>query len=205
MPSKLQNNWSISALLQVTQQLALNRFEYAARDVVRSAVHIQKITVYDGKDPGTGSRTVYKVRSKSWPQYYPYLTQKDSRGRARTYQRTYFHEYDVIISMDFLTLITPIKIRTGADKKWIFNPNPALIKSKTNKYGQYLSVGDYNAKMGINGDMFFAHSFNRKIEGCLYGRNYANKAPEKYPTCFLTKHEIVVIETLMESGTLKRN
>jgi hypothetical protein len=200
MPSKLQGKWNIIALLNTTQQIAFDRFEYAKRDIPVSAIQIQKVTVYDGKQPGTGNRTTFFIKSHSWPQYWPYFTKKDSRGRIRTYQRTTSHEYQVIIQLDYLTLSTPVRLRTGADKKWIFEVNPTLIKSKKNPYGQYLSIGDYNAKNGINGDMFFAHSWNRKIDDCLFGRNYAGWAPEKYSTCFLTKHEIACIEHLMEAG-----
>ena len=209
MPSPLVNNWSIQTVMQITAEAYQSRYENMTRDVVKSAVHIKKVTVYDGKDPGTGSRTRFDIISQSWPQYYPYFTQKDARGRTRTYQRTTKHQYLVTIQMDFLTLTTPIKFRTGSDKKWDFNPNPALIKSKTNKYGQYLSVGDYNAKVtGVNGDFFFQQSYVRKIENCLFGRNYTNGFPSKMNPrglVFATKHELMCFITLMESGTLKRN
>ncbi len=205
MPSPLKGKWTIGLLLNVTYQYQFNRFEYAARDIPLSRIQVQKILVYDGNNPGTGSRTIYRIRSRSWPQYYPYYTKFDSRGRARTYQRTTFHEYDVIIALDYLTISTPIRLRTGSDKKWEFNPPKQLIKSKENKYAPYLSVGDYNAKKNeCNGDFFFAHSYNRKMDDCLYGRNYAGWQPEKYKTCFLTKHEISCVERLLNNGVLKK-
>lgn len=208
MPSKLQGKWNIQNIIQITSEAYKSRFDYMARDVISSSVHIKRITVYDGKDPGVGSRTRFDITSQSWPQYYPYYTKKDSRGRERTYQRTTKHQYTVTIQMDYLTLTAPIKFRTGSDKKWEFNPNPALIKSKTNKYGIYLGIGDYNAQvLGVNGDFFFQQSYVRKMENCLFGRNHANSFPSKTNSkglVFATKHELKCFLTLMENGILKK-
>jgi hypothetical protein len=205
MPSKLKGKWNLSNLLDITSQVAFSRFEYAARDVKKSLIRIVKTLVYDGKNPGQGSRTVFTIQSTSFPQYWPYYTKYDKWGRVRTYQKKYSHQYQVIVKLDYLTLSTPVKLRTGSDKKWKFQVPEYMIKSKKNPYAPYLSVGDYNAQaLGVNGDFFFAHSYNRAVEGCLYGRNYADKAPEKYPTVFLGKHEIAVIEVLMNRGYLSK-
>lgn len=207
MPSKLKGYWTINKLLNVTYQTHTNRFEYAARDVTKSLIRIKKITVYDGKHPGD-SRTRFDIMSYSYPQYAPYFTKYDSKGRLRTYQRTYRHQYQVIIQLDTLTINNSVKIRTGSDRKYDFKPNPNLIKSKTNPYGKYLSIGDYNIEVnGINPDFFFTNSFIRHEEGCLFGRNYANGFPAKANPLglpFLCKHEIVVVETLMERGKLTK-
>jgi hypothetical protein len=205
MPSKLAGVWSIQNLLDVTAQAAQTRFEYMIRDVVKSAVRIQKVTTYDGKNPGEGI-TKYVCQSSSYPQYYPYLTKKDSRGRARTYQRTHRHTYDVIIQVNTLSLSQAgVKIRTGANKRYNFYPDKNLIKSKKNPNGKYLSVGDYNIVVnGINPDHFFTQEYLRHADKCLYGKNYTNGPPDttrnKFQVPFLMKHELRVLITLMEAG-----
>jgi hypothetical protein len=200
VPEKIWTKWNINLLFQSTAQVAQSRFEYAQRDCPPSVIQIQKITVYDGKSPGE-SRTTFKIVSRSWPQYFPYYTKYDNRGRSRTYQRTTFHEYLVTISLDALSLATPVKLRTGSDKKWIFDPNPALIRTKNNPLAPYLSVGDFNAKTyGINADHFFTQSYNRYVSGCLFGRNYAKYAPKNYKIPFLMKHEINCLLQMMNRG-----
>lgn len=205
MPTKMVGAWSLSTLLQMTEQVAKSRFTYADRDVIKSAVQIKKITTYEGKNPLEG-KVKFEITSSSYPQYYPYYTKFDSRGRSRSYQRKYKHQYKVIIQADALTMTSPVRIRTGSDKSYEFHPNPNLIKSKKNPYGKYLSIGDYNImEKGVNPDFFFTNSYIRWVEKCLYGRNYANGFPkERNPlgVPFLNKHEIVVVETLLSAGVL---
>jgi hypothetical protein len=207
MPTKLKGYWNITNLFNITKESHPNRFDYAKRDVIKSAIRIVKVKVYDGKQPGL-ARTKFEIFSSSFPQYEPYYTVYDSRGRIRAYQRTYKHQYKVTIQMDELTVRNPIKLRTGQDFKYNFNPNPSSIKSKSNPNGRYLSVADYNIEVnGINPDFFFTNSWVRHEEDCLVGKNYANGAPLKsnpFLLPFLTKHEIVVLETLLNYGIFLR-
>jgi hypothetical protein len=199
MATRFKNKWSISALLQITAQTHQNRWEYKLRDCVPSRTIIEKVTVYS-LDNAYESHVVYRVRSLSYPQYYPYVVQKDSRGRLHTYQRKHFHQYDVVISMPVLSIYAPVKLRTGNEKKWVTHVNSSLIKSKTNPYGTYLSVGDFNAKNGVNGDFYWRLSKLYQNEGILFGKTYAPLSEEPVP--FLDKHMINCIETIMHAGAL---
>lgn len=175
-----------------------NRYKYAERDFVK-LVTIREVKVYDGKTPGK-ARTKFVIESSSWPQYYPYFTKKDSRGRTRTYQRTYRHQYDVTIQLDRLSINVPFKGRTGADRVWRFN-SKTIKNSNTQKLEE-----SENIKLGINGDFFFRCSFVWKDEGILFGRNYANGPPVKVNPkniVFADKHFLNAVTTLMRMGVLK--
>jgi hypothetical protein len=204
MSSKLKSKWDINSLLQITAQAAPNRYVYMQRDVIKSAIKIKKVTVYSGKNPGQG-RTTFYVESSSFPNYYPYYTVFDKRGRRRAYQRTFRHTYDCVLQLDWLSIKTPVKIRIGSEKNWISNISPSLIKSKKNPNGQYLSIGDYNiSERGINPDMLFTTEWYRFQDQCLYGKNRTTYAPSlkqnPYSVVFLTKHELWMCETLLETG-----
>ena len=200
MPKSIQNkeHLTLRKLLQNTYVHVQNRFEYRKRDVVKQ-IKVQKITQY----PVTGgTRTSFKIISSSYPQYYPYYTKKDSRGRKRRFQRTYRHEYEVVIQLDELSVDTDkFKIRTGRDAKWDFS-----VKGKSKKDGKGRIIEGSNIQRGINGDHFFRLSWLRWNSGILFGKNYANGPPtktNKFGIHFLTKHEINVIEVLMNKGILK--
>jgi hypothetical protein len=73
----------------------------------------------------------------------------------------------------------------------------------------YENVGDYNAReLGINADFIFRQAYARWKHGHLYGRNYYGNvpAPVRNPNdiIFLTKHELRLIETLMNRGIIKK-
>lgn len=208
MATSLKGKWSIKTLMQITNEVASSRFFTKERDVIRSAIQIKKFKVFDGKNPKK-AKIHFQIYSASFPQYYPYYTKYDSRGRERSYQRTYRHEYLVQISLERLSINTPIKIITGSDKKYVFNVSKNLIRSKQNPHGRYLSVGDYNIEVwGINPDHFFTQSWIRKQEDCLFGRNFANGPPIKAnPSMvpFCGKHELLCLETLINSGFLKND
>ena len=207
MPSKLEGNWTIKQLMDVTYRYFRNRFRFMKRDVINSSIKIRKIEVYDGKVPGK-ARTKFIVETSSYPQYKPYFTGKDKRGRTIRYQRTYRHHYDTILQMDRLSLNVPVKYRCGANKRWIDRVSRNLMKSKKNPRGKYLSVGDFNIKTkGINPDFYFRVEYIAYLEGCLFGRPYAVGMPDtktnKWGVPFLSKHAIWVVKTLMEKGILK--
>jgi hypothetical protein len=205
MPRSIRNpkGWTIRKLVQNTHHHMPSRFDYRDRDVLKSII-IKEVHVYDGKNPGE-DRTTFKIESRSYPQYYPYYTKKDKRGRERSKQRTYRHEYEVIIQVDSLSIDDDrIKLRTGADAKWDFSTRGST--KKVGKGRNQRIVEGSNIKRGLNGDHFFRLSYIRKQDGILYGRNYAGWFPKKtnpQGIQFLTKHELRVIEILMNRGFLK--
>ena len=201
MPRSIRNTEGLTLrkLIQNTWHHMNNRYDYKERDVLRS-VRIKTVHVYDGKNPGE-ARTKYIVESRSYPQYYPYYTQKDSRGRPRQYQRSTRHEYDVTLQLDMLSIDTDrFKIRTGSDAPWDFSKKARARRER----GRV--VESLNVKKGINGDHFFRLSAIRHEAGILYGRNFAKGLPvqtNRNMIQFLTKHELRVLETLIDRGVLK--
>ncbi len=201
MPSPIANNWTIRKLIQNTYNFFRNRFEYMNRDVLKS-IRIKKINVYDGRDPGE-ARTTFIVESSSFPQYHPYYTKRDARGRERRYQRKYKHQFQVTIQLDRLSIDAPVKLRTGAARKWDFSPQARGYKNRNGEI-----VESKNVANGINGDFFFRLEALYHEEGILYGRNFTNGParitnPMKVP--FLDKHALRVVQTLLERGFLKKD
>ncbi len=204
MPRSIRNpdGWTIKKLVQNTWTHMQNRFEYRERDVLKSII-VKEVNVYDGKNPGE-ARTTFKIESRSYPQYYPYYTRLDKRNRPRSKQRSYRHEYEIILQMDSLSINDDrIKLRTGADAKWDFSE-----RGKSKKVGRGRNqriIEGSNIKRGLNGDHFFRLSWIRRESGILYGRNYAGWFPKQTNPKgiqFLTKHELRVLEVLMNRGIL---
>ena len=202
MPDSIQNasGWTLRRLLQNTYFHFPNRFEYARRDVLKS-IRIKTVRVYGNLEPGQ-ARTKYIIESSSYPQYAPYYTQYDSRGRPRSRQRSYKHYYDVTIQLDELSLDSDrVKLRTGADKKWRFGSDNRARKDSRGRV-----IEGTNQKLGINGDFFFRLSWVYREEGILFGRNWANGAPTKTNpnrVVFLDKHLINAVEQLVNRGILQ--
>ena len=205
MPRSIRNpeGWTLRKLLQNTYHHMGNRFDYMERDVLRSIV-IQEVSVYDGREPGE-KRTKFIIKSSSYPQYRPYYSGKDVRGRTIRYQRTYKHEYEVTIQMDSLSIDDDrIHLRTGADAKWDFSPRGKGKWVGTGRARRFQE--GTNIKRGVNGDFFFRISWVRKQAGLLYGKNYAGwfpKVTNPKVIQFLTKHELRVIQSLMDRVVLK--
>ena len=201
MPSPIANNWSLRKLIQATYHFFPNRFDNKERDVLHS-IRIQKISVYDGKEPGE-ARTKFVVQSSSFPQYYPYFTRHDSRGRLRTCQRTYRHQYDVTIQLERLSIDTPVKLRTGADRRWDFTPQARAHKDRAGRI-----IESKNVKNGINGDFFFRLEWIYAHEGILFGHDWTNGPPHETNPMgvpFLDKHCLNVVERLMNMGYLSKD
>ena len=204
MPSPLRGNYTLRMLINNTyaHQETRNRFEYKQRDMVH-AIRIERINVYDGKQPGE-ARTKFIIRSQSTPQYWPYYTKTDSRGRPRKKQLKYRHLYDVTIQVDKLSLDVPCKIRVGSSRRWDFSPDG---KAKKIKQGRNIKIIEgSNVRNGRNGDFFFMLEWLYHQENILFGRNWANGPPiQRNPKgiLFLPKHALAVIEYLMNSGYLK--
>ena len=205
MPYSIRNSQGITLryLLQNTFTNMHSRYDYMERDVLRRFI-VRKVSVYDGKNPGE-ARTRYDITSFSYPQYYPYYTKKDVRGRPRSFQRTYKHEYDIVLQMERLSLdCDAIKLRTGADAKWDF--------SKAGK-GYWMGKGrnkrwveGSNVKRGINADFFFRLSALYAQAGILFGRNFADGLPKKtnpYGILFLDKHMLNAVRILVNRGIIQ--
>lgn len=205
MPYSIKNDfgWTLRKLIQNTYFHMKNRFEYKKRDVLKS-VSVRTINVYDGLNPGQ-ARTKFIIRSSSYPQYYPYYTKKDNRGRPRKYQRTYKHFYDVTIQMDKLSLdTTGIKLRTGSDAKWDFSQSAKGFWTGQGRNKRY--VENKNVQRGINGDFFFRLEKLYSLNGILFGRDWTNGLPKKTNPkniVFLDKHMLNTIEYLVNRGVIQ--
>ena len=162
----------------------------------------------------------------SWPQYYPYYTRLDSRGRPRRYQRKISHHYDINLEMDRLSINTYYwSGRLGSGKVWNTHPSQSKIKTlypqnrarwspkrkaAHKKKAKYLDIGDFNSQEnGINADWIFRCSFAWWLHGHLFGRNYHGNRPASIRNpqsiMFLPKHMINLIEMLLQRGVLKDN
>jgi hypothetical protein len=203
MPSPLSNpgGWTLRRLLSNTyaHQETKTRYDYRTRDMVK-VIRIEKTDVYDGKNPGQ-ARTKYTIRTQSTPQYYPYYTKRDSRGRCRKRQIKYRHYYQVIIQLDKLSIDVPFKGRVGALGRWDFAPagRSRRIKGKV--------IEGTNIQKGLNGDFFFRCSYVWKKNEILFGRDWTNGQPPVHVNpkqiVFAPKHMIACIEYLMNTGKLK--
>lgn len=205
MPRSIRNpeGYTIRKLVQNTYTHKRSRIENMERDVLKSIV-IQEVSVYNGKEPGK-DRTKYIITSYSYPQYKPYYTGKDVRGRKIKYQRTYKHEYDVTIQLQTLSIDDDrIKLRTGADAKWDFTSKGKGHWVGTGRNRKFIEGS--NIKRKLNGDFFFRLSWLYSDKGILFGRNFANGPPLKTNPkmiVFLDKHMLHTIQVLMDRGILK--
>jgi hypothetical protein len=204
MPSPIRNNWTLRKLLLSTyqHQETKTRYDYKIRDMVK-VIRIEKTDVYDGKKPGQ-ARTKFIIRTQSTPQYWPYYTKKDSRGRPRKKQIKYRHQYQVVIQLDKLSIDVPVKIRVGSQGRWDFSPagKPHKIKQGRN----IKIIEGSNVIHGKNGDFFFRCEWVYHKEGILFGRNWTNGPPvhtNPKQIVFLPKHALAVTEFLMNTGKLK--
>jgi hypothetical protein len=206
MPSPLSNpgGWTLRRLLTNTyaHQETRTRYKYKLQDMVK-VIRIEKTDVYDGKNPGQ-ARTTYMIRTQSTPQYYPYYTKLDSRGRLRKRQMKYRHEYATTIQLDRLELDTPPKIRVGSSAKWDFSPRGKTRKIKQGRIIKIIEGSNYIR--GINADFWFRCMWLYHEAGILFGRNYTNGPPVKANPngiLFLPKHALCICEFLMNRGILK--
>lgn len=192
------NGYSLRKLLVNTFAHAevSNRFEYKERDVLKG-IRIEK---RDVRDQGSAARrwTVYRIRSFSYPQYPPYISKKKVEAGRR--QRRYKHQYEVTISLPRLSIDAPVKLRTGADRKWDFS---SAGKSRKLPNG-YIKEGS-NVINGVNGDFFFRLEYLYAKHNILFGHNWTNGPPNQVNPrgiVFLDKHMLRVVEQLMARGIL---
>lgn len=208
MPAPILNKWTIRKLLTNTYVHKRNRFENKERDVLKT-VRVRKISEYDLST--RRKRTKYILETNSFPNYSPYYTKKDLRGRPRKYQRTYRHRYSVVIQLDRLSINVPVKLRTGSDRAWDFSE-----RGRSKKLANGRIREGSNVLNGRNGDFFFRLEYLYAQEGILYGRNWTNGPPVKANKplvrgasgssrgiIFLDKHALRAIEILMNQGILK--
>jgi len=179
------------------------RFNYKQRDMVR-AIRIEKVSVYDGKNPGE-ARTKFIIKSQSTPQYFPYYQKLDSRGRPHKRQLKYKHQYDVTIQLEDLSINAPFLGRTGSSARWDFSANG---KPRKIKQGRNIKIIEgTNVVRGINADWFFRCQNLWAREGILFGRDWTNGQlplrPNPRLIIFADKHFLSVCEFLMNSGHLK--
>jgi hypothetical protein len=176
-----------------------SRLDTKRRDIVGRIV-VQRVLTYDGRNPGE-ARTTYRVLSFSYPNYSPYL-RKDSRGRFRRTQRTYKHQYQVVIQLDRLSIDVPFRGRVGAEKKFDFSKKgrPRVVNGRVKEGTNY--------ERGINADFFLRCEWVWKEQEILFGRCYANGPPRvtnPLNIVFAPKHMLNVIEQLMKMGILRQH
>jgi hypothetical protein len=199
MPSPI-GGLTVRNLIYFTYSYFRSVIDNADRDFIQ-LIQIKEVTVYDGKAPGK-ARTKFIIQSRSTPQYYPYYRPKDSRGRAHATQRTIRHNYDVTISMDKLTVDSPIKFRTGADCAMLFGKG---VRAQFDKKGKMLR-DDLNILRGRMPDFFFRFEYVLWKTGNLYGRNWTNGPPSQVNPRHIPafdKHAMRIIKILIQRGILK--
>lgn len=206
MPSPISNKKGLTIRRVLNETYAhrktRTRFKYKIRDAVQGIL-IQKVSTYDGKAIGT-SRTKFIIKTQSTPQYYPYYTKFDARGRPRKRQVKHKHYYEVTIQLDTLSLDAPFKMRVGGLARWDFSPAGKDKRVKKNR--TFVIVPGTNTKRGLNGDFFFRCEWVYYKAGILFGRNWTNRAPVKANPrriVFFPKHALAAIELLMNRGYLK--
>jgi hypothetical protein len=167
-------------------------------------IRIEEVKVYDGKQPGE-ARTKFIIRTQSTPQYWPYYTKLDARGRPRKRQMKFRHNYAVTIQLDSLSMDVPFKARTGGLGRWDFSPKGKDRRIKQNR--TFKIIPGTNQIRGLNGDFWFRSMALWKKEGILFGRDWTNgQLPirvNQRMIVFADKHMIAVIRFLMERGFLK--
>jgi hypothetical protein len=207
MPSPLQNphGWNLRRLISNTyaHKETRTRFVYKQRDMVKG-IRIEKISVYDGKSPGE-DRTKFIIRTRSTPQYAPFYTKRDTRGRPRKRQMKHHHYYEVTIQLDSLSLDAPPKIRVGGQGRW--DMTPAGRDRRVKKGRTFVIIPGTNTVKGLNGDFHWRLENLFKREGVLFGRDTTNGQPpirvNPHMILFLPKHALAAIELLMNRGYLK--
>lgn len=201
-------DYTLQQAFEITRQYFPTRFKNRDRDVIKR-IAVKQVTEISRHDL-PGEPRIFKkfiIESKSYPNYPPYFTGHDSRGRITQYQRRIAHHYDVTLEINDLSLSSKNwKLRIGSGKKWNKRPSQAVIKSlypvtvrrlkrkashkpnpaleykrlvkKHKDRAKYLDVGDYNSQVnGLNGDWIFRCDFAYYVHDHRYGRNYYGDVP----------------------------
>lgn len=118
--------------MQNTHQHKRNRFDYRDRDVLKR-VTIKKVVTLNPDRPSAPS-VRYEATTYSYPQYKPYYTGKDKRGRTVKYQRTTKHQYDITFTCDRLSLnTTEWKMVVGSVRQWRKSFPQNMLKQVSHK------------------------------------------------------------------------
>jgi hypothetical protein len=206
MPSPIKNNWTLRKLITNTymHKETRTRFVYKQRDMVKG-IRIEEIKTYNGKILSDNAKTKFVIRTQSTPQYYPFYTPKDARGRPRKRQIKFKHQYAVTIQLDELSLDVPFRGRTGSQGRWDMTPagrDRCVKKGRT-----FVIIPGTNTIRGINGDFFFRSSYIWRREFILFGRDWTNGQPpihtNPHRVVFASKHFLAACQLLMERGFLK--
>ncbi|MBD3216576.1 MAG: hypothetical protein GF311_28435 [Candidatus Lokiarchaeota archaeon] len=218
MSKRFPSDFTLKQLVQNTHAHFKNRFDYKLRDFV-GVVKVKSIKFFEVKTGQFGRR--YVIETKSFPQYSPYFTPVDSRGRERKKQKSLKHNYEIYIELESLSINSRFRAREGSLKKPVFSASPKVKyremkkKLKNTKTGFWewkkikVPVGvedDINAKKGVNLDFVYRSMWLWYEEGILYGKNYTNRPPNKtnpHGIKFAGKHMLAVIEYLMMKRILK--
>lgn len=224
MPNDINGTVTLQQAIENTDKFFPTRWDTKKRDVIKR-IRIRTIAYLSPDRPGQ-PQVAYHIISQSWPQYKPYYTGKNKRGKPIKYQRSVKHQYNIILEMDKLSLsTTQWKLTLGTMKKWVKKPPQASVKqiyaetrkkwskkqieTHKKKRGLYLDIGDYNSrKLGINADFIFRCAYAYWKNGHLYGRNYYGNVPairtNPNSIVFLPKHVLNMVEQLMHAGLMKR-
>lgn len=118
--------FTLRQLVLLTHQNKPNRFDYMARDVLKT-IQVVKETELNPERPSETNKTL-TIKSYSYPSYYPYVKPPKTR------QRTVKHEYDTVLtiradeqghaSIDSKQWA----MRLGSQKKWIYKPPQNQLK-----------------------------------------------------------------------------
>ncbi len=117
MGNVINGTYTIRQVMNFTRDSNFkSRFDYKKRDRVKM-VKIKTIKYFESDREGAPT-ILYEIMSKSTPQYKPYFTGKDSRGRKRKSQRKVKHDYETVLQMDRLSINTKNwRARVGTLKK----------------------------------------------------------------------------------------
>lgn len=236
MANVIQGTYSVREVFHMTEQSEFKtRFENAKRDKVK-VIRIKKIQ-YFKKDREGAPLVLYEIETQSTPQYYPYYTRKDNRGRTRKTQRKIKHEYDITFQFDRLSIDTknwrgvvgrlgkiedpPFeKVKTIPREKmarWKKKYSKKILERKIRNHrnrAKYLNKGDYLAQeKGLMLDFLYRCAWVYKNNGHLYERGgykaalYLRQPPKaeftnKKRIMFFTKHQIILLNELMNRGYL---
>jgi hypothetical protein len=197
MPSLIRNEWTLKKLVQNTYMHKRSRFEYMKRDVIKR-ITIKRTNTFDLST--NRKRTTFIIQSTSYPQYYPYFTKRDERGRRRSRQRRYTHQYDVFLQLDKLSINVPFKARTGSQAIWDKRAKAIRRNGRVIKESK-------NVLKGINADFRFRLEYVYAENGILFGRLLAKTPPVKTNPrgiVFADKHLLHVIKILMNKRILSQ-
>lgn len=117
MPTVINGSFTVQQALENTRKYFKTRMKNAKRDKVK-VVKVKQVK-YFKKDRKNMPLVKYIIETRSIPQYKPYFTGKDSRGRKRKSQRKVKHNYDLTFEIDQMTIYSPNwRLAVGSMRIW---------------------------------------------------------------------------------------